>query len=83
MLSIAVTDEELSTLLASYKRAISTRLSHIAKRVLVSPTSRGHSLRKLRDFLLDYDVYFNTIEEYATRRRIIVAVLYIRKDALR
>jgi hypothetical protein len=65
---MAVIDEELSASLASHKRAVSTKLSYSTERALVPPTYRRYSLRELRDFLLDYDVYFDVIEEHATRR---------------
>jgi hypothetical protein len=80
---VAVTGEESSVAsLGSHKRAASTELSHAAKRALASPTYKGTSLRELRDFLLGCEVYFDAIEEQSTRRRIIVAVLYIREEAL-
>jgi hypothetical protein len=80
---VAVTGEESSTSLASHKRAASTELSHAAKRALAPPIYKGTSLRELRDFLLGCEVYFDAIEEQSTRRRIAVAVSYIREEALR
>jgi hypothetical protein len=80
---VAVTGEESAASLVSHKRAASTELSHSTKRALAPPIYKGTSLRELRDFILSYKVYFNTIKEQLTRRRITVAVLYIREEALR
>jgi hypothetical protein len=52
----------------SRKRAASTELSYSVKRVLAPPIYKGLSLRELRDFLLDYNVYFNMIKKHAVRR---------------
>jgi hypothetical protein len=82
--SVAVTGEESPvTSLVSYKRSASTELSHSTKRALALPIYKGTSLRELHDFLLSCEVYFNAIEKQLTRRRIAVAVLYIRDEALR
>lgn len=81
--SVAVTGEDSIASLVSHKRAASTELSHSAKRALTPLIYRGLSLRELRNFLLGCDVYFNAIEEHASRRRITVATSYIRDDALR
>jgi hypothetical protein len=61
----------------SRKRAASTKLSYSAKRILAALIYKGLGLYELRDFLLSYNVYFNAIKEYAVRRRIAVAALYI------
>jgi ubiquinone biosynthesis protein COQ9 len=79
---VAVTGEDSAASLASHKRAAFTEFSHSAKRALTLSIYKGISLRELRDFLLNYDVYFNAIKEHAVRRRIAVAILYIRDDAL-
>jgi ubiquinone biosynthesis protein COQ9 len=83
VLSVAVTDEDSAASLISYKRAASAELSYSIKRALASSIYKGTSLRELRDFLLSYKVYFDAIKEQLTRRRIIVAALYIRDKALR
>jgi hypothetical protein len=81
---MAVTGEESSVVLfISYKQAASAELSHSTKRALAPPTFKGTSLRELRDFLLGCEVYFDAIKKQSTRRRIAVAVSYIRKEALR
>jgi hypothetical protein len=80
---VAVTGEDSAASLVSHKRAASAELSHSTKRALAPPIYKGMSLRELRDFLLSCEVYFDAIEEQLTRRRITVAVLYIRDKALR
>jgi hypothetical protein len=79
-LSIA-TDEESP--LISYKRAASTNLSYSIKRALAPSIYEGINLRELRDFLLGCKVYFDAVEEYEDRRRIVIAASYLRRDALR
>jgi hypothetical protein len=79
---MAIIDEESSVLLTSYKRAASTKLSHSMKRILVPFIYQEYSLRELYDFLLNCDVYFDAIKEYATCRQIVVAVLYIYNNTL-
>jgi hypothetical protein len=82
--SVAVTGEESPVAsFISHKRAASAELSHSTKRALAPPTYKGTSLRELRDFLLGCEGYFDAIEEQSTRRRIAVAVSYIREEALR
>jgi hypothetical protein len=83
VLSVAVTGENSAASLISHKQAASAKLSHSTKRALAPPTYKGTSLHKLRDFLLSYKVYFNTIKKQFTYRRITVAVLYIHEKALR
>jgi hypothetical protein len=81
---VAVTDEESSNVsLVSRKRAAFTKLSYNVKRALAPLIYKGLSLRELRDFLFNCDVYFNAIKEHIIRRRIAVTALYIRDDALR
>jgi hypothetical protein len=80
--SVAVTDEDSATSLASHKRAAFIEFSHSAKRALAPSIYKGTSLRELRDFLLGYNVYFDAIKEHAVRRRIAVAASYIQDDAL-
>jgi hypothetical protein len=63
--SIAM-DEESP--LVSYKRVASTNLSYSIKYALVSSIYEETNLRELRDFLLDYKVYFDAVEEYKDRR---------------
>jgi hypothetical protein len=65
---MAVTGENSAVLLISYKRAVSTELSHSIKRVLAPSIYKGISLRELRDFLLSYKVYFNAIKKQFTYR---------------
>jgi hypothetical protein len=60
-LSIA-TDEESS--LVSYKRVASTNLSYSIKRALVSSIYEEITLQELRNFLLNYKIYFDVVEEY-------------------
>jgi hypothetical protein len=80
---VAVIDKKSSNIsLISYKRAAFTKLSYSIKRVLASLIYKGLSLRELRDFLLNCDIYFNAIKEHVIRRRIAVTALYIRDDAL-
>jgi hypothetical protein len=79
---VAVTDEDSAASLISHKRAASAELSYSTKRALAPPTYKGTSLRELRDFLLGCEVYFNTIKEQLTRRRITITVSYIREEAL-
>jgi hypothetical protein len=75
---VTVTGEESSNVsLVSRKRAASTELSYSIKRALASLIYKGLSLYKSRDFLLNYNVYFNAIKEHAVRRQIAIATLYI------
>jgi hypothetical protein len=75
---VAVTDKKSSNVsLISRKRAASIKLSYNIKRALVSLIYKGLSLYELRDFLLDYDIYFNAIKEHIIYRRITVVALYI------
>jgi hypothetical protein len=78
--SIAIGEESS---LISYKRVASTNLSYSAKRALAPPVYEETNLRELRDFLLGYEVYFDAVEEYKDRRRIVIAASYLRRNALR
>jgi hypothetical protein len=80
---VTVIDKEsFSALLISYKRATFTELSYNIKRALAPLIYKGLSLYELRDFLFNYNVYFNAIKEHVTYRRIAVVALYIRDNAL-
>jgi hypothetical protein len=79
-LSIATGEESP---LVGYKRAASTDLPHSAKRALAPSIYKEINLRELRDFLLDYKVYFDAVKEYKDRRRIVIAASYLRRNALR
>jgi hypothetical protein len=80
---VAVIGEESSNVsLMSRKWAASTKLSYSIKRALASLIYKGLSLYELRDFLLNYNVYFNMIKEHVIRKRIVVTALYIQDDAL-
>jgi hypothetical protein len=67
----------------SHKRSASVKLRSSLKRVYALPVYKGTSLRELRDFLLSCEVYFEAIEEHEPRRQIVIAALYLRKEALR
>jgi ubiquinone biosynthesis protein COQ9 len=60
---MAVTGEDSTASLISYKQAASAELSHSIKRALASSIYKGTSLHELHDFLLSYKVYFNIIKE--------------------
>ena len=47
----------------SHKHHASVELSHSIKCALISLIYKGTSLHKLQDFMLDYEVYFNAVEE--------------------
>jgi hypothetical protein len=79
--SSIATGEESS--LVSYKKVASTDLSYSIKRALAPSVYEGINLRELRDFLLDCEVYFDAVEEYKDCRQIVIAVSYLRRDALR
>jgi hypothetical protein len=75
---VAVTDKKFSNVsLISYKRAASTELSYSIKRVLAFLIYKGLSLHELRDFLFNYNIYFNAIKERVIYKRIVVTMLYI------
>jgi hypothetical protein len=74
---VAVISEESASLYVSYKRVALTEYSYSAKHALTPLIYKGTSLCELRDFLLDYNVYFNVIKEYIVYRRIVIATLYI------
>jgi hypothetical protein len=67
----------------SHKRSASVELRSSSKRAYAPPVYEGTSLRELRDFLLGCEVYFDAIKEHEPRRRIAIAALYLRKEALR
>jgi hypothetical protein len=72
-----INEESFNVSLVSHKRAAFTKLSYNAKRALALLIYKGLSLRELRDFLLNCDVYFNAIKEHVIYRRIAVIALYI------
>jgi hypothetical protein len=76
-------EKSFNVSLVSHKRAASTELSYSVKRALAPSIYKGLSLYKLRDFLLNCDVYFNAIKEHVIHKRITVTALYIWDDALR
>jgi hypothetical protein len=65
---VAVTGEDSAVSLVSHKQAVSAKLSYSIKRVLASSIYKGMSLRELRNFLLDYKVYFNAIKKQSIYR---------------
>ena len=58
--SIALTDVKSSM---SHKHHASVKLNHSIKCALASLIYKSTSLYKLWDFMLDYEVYFNAVEE--------------------
>jgi hypothetical protein len=80
ILSIAMDKESP---LVDYKRVASTNLSYSIKCALVPSVYEEINLRELRDFLLGCKVYFDAVEEYKDRRRIVIAASYLRCNTLR
>ena len=68
--------------LMSHKHYVSVKLSYSTKCILVLLIYRDVSLCKLWDFILNYEVYFNAVEENDTYRYIAVVVSYLCEDAL-
>jgi ubiquinone biosynthesis protein COQ9 len=79
---VTITSKDSTISLISYKRAVSTEFSYSTKRTFAPLIYKSTSLYKLRDFLLNYNVYFNTIKEHTVHRQIAITALYIQDNVL-
>jgi hypothetical protein len=77
----ALIDKE--PIIINYKRSASVKLYNSLKYIYISLIYKDTSLRELRDFFLNYKVYFEVIKEHEPYKRIAIAASYLYTEALR